>query len=237
MKRLPPVRLLLFLSFLLLFVAGIRFLPIGSWGEAMLRWVAGAGPLGPPALAAMFIVVCVFALPGLPLTLGGGFFFGFPGGFFLVMAGTSLGSAVAFGLGRTVARPWVVRWGSSRPKLVALDRAVGRRGLLLVMLSRLSPFFPYNLLTYGYSITRVPMRTFLVGSVIGVAPVTAFYVYAGTVMKSVADVAAGRVEASEFGITAPLAAVGATAAALLVIARVAGREMERALRKDDSPSA
>lgn len=235
MSRPPLARLLFVLLLAALFLAGVRLLLPGSWGEEALRRVGGLGGFGAPALAAMFLVVCVFALPGLPLTLGGGFFFGFAGGFLTVMAGTVFGTAVAFALGRTVARPRVVAWGAKRPDMVALDRAVGRRGFLLVLLTRVSPFFPYNLLTYAYSITRVPFRTFLAGSAIGVAPVTAFYVYVGTVMKSLADVAAGRMDASDLGLAAPVAAGAATLLALAFIGRVAKGEVERAIEEEGAP--
>jgi uncharacterized membrane protein YdjX (TVP38/TMEM64 family) len=80
------------------------------------------------------------------------------------------------------------------PLGAAIDRAVERRGFKIVLLTRLSPVFPFNFLNYAYGVTPVSFRDYLLASWIGMLPGTLLYVYLGSAVKSVADVLAGNVE-------------------------------------------
>ena len=46
------------------------------------------------------------------------------------------------------------------PRFAALDKA-GRAGALVVLLTRLSPAFPFTLLNYALGLTRVRFRTYV----------------------------------------------------------------------------
>ncbi|MBE9196959.1 TVP38/TMEM64 family protein, partial [Synechocystis sp. LEGE 06083] len=53
--------------------------------------------------------------------------------------------------------------------------------------TRLSPVFPCNLLNYGYGITGVSLKDYVIGS-LGMIPGTIMYVYIGSLAGSLATV-------------------------------------------------
>jgi len=85
-------------------------------------------------------------LPGSILTLGAGLAYGVGVGAPLVWLSANAGAALAFVLGRTLLRRWVASRVSANPRFAAMDPAVGQQGFKVVLLTRLSPVFPVNLL-------------------------------------------------------------------------------------------
>jgi len=121
----------------------------------------------------------VFFLPGSVLTLGIGFLFGVVQGTIITSVASTLGACVAFWVGRTVARDWVGHRVAGNAKFAAIDEAVGRQGFKMVLLTRLSPVFPFNLLNYAFGLTKVRFRDYALASWIGMLPGTIMYVYLG----------------------------------------------------------
>ncbi len=210
-------------------VAAIWLLPVRPWMESFLDWVDALGFWAPLAVAAFYIVACVFSLPGSVLTIGAGAALGVFRGVIAVSIGSTLGAAAAFLIGRFIARDWVAGKISGRPKFSAIDEAVGREGFKIVLLTRLSPIFPFNLLNYAYGLTRVPFGAYLLASWIGMIPGTIMYVYLGSVGK-VATRWADMTAAQRI-----LYAGGLIAA--VVVAVMATRIARRALREAVAPNA
>jgi len=172
-----------------LFVAS-RFLPIMDWVEQLRNTIEALGIWGPVLLAAVYVMATVLMLPGSPLTILAGAVFGLVTGFIAVSIGSVAGAILAFLVGRTIARGFVEQKAAENPRFGAIDRAVGRNGLKIVLLTRLSPVFPFNLLNYLFSITRVRLSHYALGSWIGMIPGTLMYVYLGFAVGEVAEVAA-----------------------------------------------
>ena len=185
-----------------LFLVGVALLLrrmfSGPWGENLLPLVERSGHLAPLLLIAACVVASLLLLPGTPLALASGFLFGFPRGFLVMSAGTLLGTAAAFGLGRLLLGDRIDWRDRVSPLVGGILSAVERRGFAIVFFSRLSPFFPYNVLNYAYAATPVPPRTFFAGSMLGVLPVTAFNVYVGTLMRSLSEIAGGEFDIGRF---------------------------------------
>jgi uncharacterized membrane protein YdjX (TVP38/TMEM64 family) len=59
-----------------------------------------------------------------------------------------------------------------------------------VLLTRLSPVFPFNLLNYAYGVTGVSLRDYVLASV-GMIPGTIMYVYIGSLAGSIATLGTG----------------------------------------------
>jgi uncharacterized membrane protein YdjX (TVP38/TMEM64 family) len=142
---------------------------------AFLDWVRGAGAAGMVAFVAVYVVACVLFLPGLVLTMGAGLVYGVAVGAPLAWVSATIGALAAFLLGRTVARDAIAKRVENNPRFAAIDQAVEREGLKIVFLTRLSPFFPFNLLNYAYGLTGVTLRDYALGSV-GMIPGTVLYV-------------------------------------------------------------
>ena len=127
---------------------------------------------------------------------------------------------------RPLDNPYLERWLARREKLGAIDRAVREQGWRVVLLTRLSPVFPFNVQNYFYGLTAVSFRGYIGASLIGMLPGTLLYVYIGAAGAEVAAAAGG---AASWGRTALLVAgLLATLLVVVLVTRVARRELEKA---------
>jgi uncharacterized membrane protein YdjX (TVP38/TMEM64 family) len=152
-----------------------------------LSWIDGLGTVGAIAFMLIYIVATVAFLPGSILTLGAGVVFGVVLGSLYVFVGATLGATAAFLVGRYLARGWVAKKIEGNNNFRAIDRAVGKEGLKIVLLTRLSPVFPFNLLNYAFGITGVSLKDYFLGSV-GMIPGTIMYVYIGSLAGNIAAI-------------------------------------------------
>lgn len=150
-----------------------------------LQWIDSLGTVGAIAFIALYIIATVGFFPGSILTLGAGVIFGVVWGSLYVFIGATLGATAAFLVGRYLVRGWVARKIADNKKFAAIDQAVGREGLKIVLLTRLSPIFPFNLLNYAFGITGVSLKDYFIGSV-GMIPGTIMYVYIGSLAGNLA---------------------------------------------------
>ncbi|MFH1738025.1 MAG: TVP38/TMEM64 family protein [bacterium] len=180
-------------TFVVLLTAGF-LLPVNEYRQTLLEWIQGVGFWGPVVVIVFYVFSCVFFLPGSIVTLGAGFLFKLLLGTITVSIGSTLGACAAFLVGRTFARDWIAEKVSGNAKFAAIDQAVGREGFKIVLLTRLSPVFPFNLLNYAFGLTKVSFWHYALASWIGMLPGTVMYVYFGSGLRSLADAAAGGVE-------------------------------------------
>ena len=159
------------------------------WLTQLLSGIEHLGAIAPIGFAALYIVATVACLPGSVLTLGAGVVFGVAWGTVYVFVAATLGAIAAFLVGRYLARDWVVAKIAGNPKFAAIDQAVEHEGFKIVVLTRLSPVFPFNVLNYAYGVTSVSLRDYAIGS-IGMLPGTMMYVYIGSLAGSLATIGA-----------------------------------------------
>ncbi|MFQ5912055.1 MAG: TVP38/TMEM64 family protein [Nitrospinota bacterium] len=191
MKANPLWRIVILGLLMAVVIAIFTFLPVREYLGGFLEWVDGIGIWGPILLAVAYTPASVFYVPGWILTTGSGFVFGVLLGTVTVSVGSVIGASAAFLLGRTLARDWIEARVISNSRFRAIDRAVGKNGFKIVLLTRLSPVFPFNLLNYAFGITKVSFRDYVLASWIGMLPGTVMYVYLGSAAKSLTDLAAG----------------------------------------------
>jgi len=161
-----------------------------EWLRNALVQIQNLGAIGAIVFILLYIVATVAFLPGSILTLGGGFVFDVVFGSIYVFVGATIGAICAFLIGRYLARGWVANKIQGNQKFAAIDRAVGKEGLKIVLLTRLSPIFPFNLLNYAYGITGVSLKDYALGS-IGMIPGTVMYVYIGSLAGDIATIGTG----------------------------------------------
>jgi uncharacterized membrane protein YdjX (TVP38/TMEM64 family) len=157
-----------------------RFLPIVSFIETSQQRVMSWGAWGAVCYPLLFAACNILLLPAGILAVGGGFFFGLWWGFFIVLVGNFVATAISFALSRWIARRWFRKKLSRNPTLRALGPAVERESWKIILLSQLHPLFPTSLLNYFYGITRIPFGSYMLWATIGRAPGLFLYVYVGT---------------------------------------------------------
>ena len=174
------------LALIVVLVMLARILDLRELLRSALQWINSLGPWAPVIFILVYMLACMLFIPGSLLTLGGGFLFGMWRGIIYVSIGATLGATCAFLAGRYLARDWVSKQIEKNEKFKAIDEAVAREGWKIVLLIRLSPVFPFNLLNYAFGITRVSLGAYFFASWIGMLPATVMYVYIGSLAGSFA---------------------------------------------------
>lgn len=194
--------------------------------------------LGSVAYAGVYVVATVAFFPASLLTLGAGFTFssalgqgvGVALATLVVFVGASVGGMLAFFLGRYVLRDTAAEWAKRYRVLGALDSAIGKSGLRLMVLLRLSPIVPFSAFNYVASITAISFRDFSLANV-AILPGTAAYCYFGSLLTNVRETAAGHVPDPALQWTLIAIGVLATVGALVLITVYARREVRAALAR------
>lgn len=161
----------------------------GAALPALTAWIEGLGPWAPLAFVLAYAAAVVALLPGSLLTIAAGALFGVAAGSLYAFTGATLGACCSFFIARHLARARVEQHLVARPRFRLVDRLVGEQGGKVVMLLRLAPLFPFNLLNYALGLTRVRFVPYLLASV-GMLPWTLLYVYSGHLAGDLVSAAA-----------------------------------------------
>ena len=160
-------------------VSALVFLPFDNWLGRLEQYVQSLGAMGPIVAVLLYAGATVLFVPGSALSIAAGALFGLRTGFLVAFTGANLGALLAFFLARTYLRDTVVRWAEGRPKFRAFDRAVAMQGFKMVLLSRLSPAFPFTLLNYLLGLTSIRPGACVIANLLGMLPGAMLYIYIG----------------------------------------------------------
>lgn len=228
--NLKLVRIIALLALVAVVAVMVAFLPqVKEHLFAFIERVQGLGVAGAVLLGVLYVVACMLFVPGWIFSVGAGYLYHLWWGSVVASLASTTGATAAFLLGRTLLRDWVKGKVASRPRFRALDEAVRSQGFKIVLLTRLSPAFPFNLLNYAYGITNVRLRDFVLASWIGMLPGTLLYVYFGTAVRGVTQLQSGSFPATAasnllFGI-----GLVATVAVTLLVTRIARKALRDAI--------
>lgn len=201
---------------------------LGGYLPAFTLWVEGLGVYGPLLFIAGYVTATVAFVPGALLTLAGGALFGVIEGTAYVFAGETTGGVLAFLLSRYALRGPFERQLADSVRFKSIERAVARDGFRIVLLLRLSPLIPFNLLNYALGLTTIKLRDYVLAS-FGMIPGTLLYAYYGKAVGDVAALAAGAVDPRGPAYYAVmLLGLAATAAVIALVTRLARRALQEA---------
>ncbi|AKG24857.1 SNARE associated Golgi family protein [Calothrix sp. 336/3] len=197
--------------------------------QSSAMWVKSLGIWGAIAYIILYNLATLLFVPGSILTIKGGCLFGLFWGSVYVIIAAIIGAVITFCLGRYVSRNWVCQQLEKYPKFQAIDRAVATAGLKIVLLTRLSPIFPFNLLNYAFGITQVSLKDYILGS-LGIIPGTLMYVYIGSLASDVvmANMSATPMDrtAQTWQIIMQVIGLVATIAVTIYISRIAQKALQ-----------
>jgi uncharacterized membrane protein YdjX (TVP38/TMEM64 family) len=224
-----PISLAVMVVIMLVIVA---LAPVTEWLTLGITWIQTHRALAWVVYIATYIVATVFVVPASILTLAAGFIFGLPLGVVLVSIGSVLGASAAFLVGRFFVREWVTKRIAGLPRFRALDQATRHEGFVIVLLTRLSPLFPFNLINYGLALTSVRFRDYFLASWIGMLPVTILYVYIGSVAKDLTELTIGGAQGGMAGRVLLFVGLAATVVLTILITRKATRTLSQHLASE-----
>ena len=180
----PVVLLALLIAILVL----ARYLGLADRLGDLRDWIKSLGALGALVFVLIYVVAVVAAVPAAPISVAAAALFGSVWGVIVINIGATLGAGLAFLVGRYFAREAVVNWLGRNEKFRRLDGLTEEHGAIIVALTRLVPIFPFNLLNYGFGLTRVPFWTYIFWTWLCIIPGTILYVVgADAVLQGVAQ--------------------------------------------------
>ena len=190
-----------------------------------------ASPLGAIAFVPLYALWVTLLLPGVWASMLAGALYGTAWGSVVVFVGACLGAEVVFLLCRSWLRDWARRQLQRAPRLQAIEGAVSREGLKLVLLTRLSPAFPFSLLNLAYGLSQVSLRDYTLG-LIGILPGTVLFCALGALAGDVARfgaVLSGRADPATWA----LRVLGVVAT--VVVVALVGNAARQALEEPPQP--
>ncbi len=152
--------------------------------QALLEFYAGHKTAMVAGFMVVYIVQTALSLPGAAiLSLAAGAIFGSIMGTVYANIAATLGATLAFLVTRYLLRDAVL--GKFGPKLEGINRELEERGLNYLLFLRLVPVFPFFLINLAAGLTRLPLRTFFIGTMLGIIPGGFVYCNAGASLASI----------------------------------------------------
>lgn len=133
---------------------------------------------------AIYIIQTALSLPGAAiLSLAAGAIFGPLMGTLYAVIAASIGATLAFLVTRYLLRDLVLtRFGS---RLEGMNKELEQRGFNYLLFLRLVPVFPFFLINLAAGLTRLPLRTFVLGTLLGIIPGGFVFVNAGASLATI----------------------------------------------------
>ncbi|MFE2349368.1 TVP38/TMEM64 family protein [Kitasatospora cineracea] len=168
---------------------GALFAVLAAAMASLLLWdpsavlAAASGPWRIPIALAAYGFGSMAFLPRPAMNAGMGLLFGSLWGVPLAVAGSAIGAAAAFVLGRSLGREALRPLVRGRV-LTEIDRRLSEQGFRSVLLIRLFPGAPFQAGNFACAFSGVKFWPYLLATVIGVVPTTTAYVVAGASASS-----------------------------------------------------
>ncbi len=164
-----------------------RFLTLGALKanrQTLLNYYATHKLITVAGFMTLYIVQTALSLPGAAiLSLAAGAIFGSIMGTVYANIAATTGATLAFLVTRYLLRDVVLnRFGG---KLEGMNRELEERGFGYLLFLRLVPLFPFFLINLAAGLTRIPLRTFFFGTLLGIIPGGFVYVNAGASLASI----------------------------------------------------
>lgn len=147
--------------------------------ESVRAWILSFGWISPAIYIAMFVVRPFVLFPASVLAMAGGLAFGTWYGILYTLIGETIGAVLSFLLARKVGKNLFGGKEKEDPRFAKLERAIARRGFSMVLMLRIAPFVPFDLVSYSAGVARVPLRAYTIATIVGALPGTFAYNFLG----------------------------------------------------------
>jgi uncharacterized membrane protein YdjX (TVP38/TMEM64 family) len=194
-------------------------LPMADWEDLIEQWVEDSGGLGILVFTGSYIVATLLLLPSAVFNVAAGALFGLYWGVGIMLAASTVAAIVAFLLARHVLREPIKRHYTKSGAPAAIDKALRSEGWRAVALLRLSPVVPFAVKSYLFGCSRVRMRDYVIGTVVGKLPGTVILTALGTTGRAALDLP----PAERWGLLA--LGLAATFGVTWLIGRAAGKRL------------
>jgi uncharacterized membrane protein YdjX (TVP38/TMEM64 family) len=145
--------------------------------EKIRALIVPFGVWGPLVFSAFKILSMLLMLPLAPFSIAAALLFGFGWGTVINIVTNLLGASIAFAIarrlgGEAIRSRMTGRWA-------AFERMLSANGFTFLFVTRLTPVFPFNIVSYAAAITSLGWRGYLLATGLGMMPTTLVYGYVG----------------------------------------------------------
>jgi uncharacterized membrane protein YdjX (TVP38/TMEM64 family) len=141
-------------------------------------------------------------LPAFLITFSNAAIFGWVWGAILSWSGAMAGAAVCYGIARLYGREAVIKL-TGKTALKSVDDFFDKYGVNAILIARLLPFMPFDIVSYAAGLTSTRFWPFFIATGLGQLPATIIYSYAG-------DMLGGGAKTFVYGLLIVFAAVALT---------------------------
>lgn len=187
--RLWPV-VVIAVGFAAFFALGLnRYLSFEALAEnrqGLMTWRAENYPLAVVYFVAVYFLTVAFSVPGAVwLTIGGGFLFGAVAATLYMVIGATLGAVAVFLAARYSLGDFLR--SKAGPSMRRMEAGFRDNALSYLLALRLVPLFPFWLVNLVPAFLGVPLRTFALGTFLGIIPGGFVFALVGAGLGAVID--------------------------------------------------
>ncbi len=187
MKKFKLLVLLLFAIALIAYSGLLQYLTLENLKlnrDLLETFYIENGPFMITGYIGVYILIGLLLLPGATfLSFAAGFIFGPELGLGIVSIGSTLGAALAFLASRYLLRGWVEEKFSK--SLKGINENISGNPLSCILFFRLIPLFPFFAVNIGMALSKMPLKYFFFGTLIGKLPATYVYASAGSNLAAI----------------------------------------------------
>ena len=132
--------------------------------EGIKEYINSIGLFGPIVYMIMFSVIP----SGSIIAIAGGMAFGMYLGTLYTTLGALLGATTAFLISKYLGREAVEKL--LKGKIQSFENGLEKNGFLLILILRLIPLIPFNVISYGAGLTKVKFKDYLIATMFGIMP-------------------------------------------------------------------
>lgn len=215
-------KLIVVASIILIAVAVIFFSPLREYVDPKraATWLKSVGNIwwAPAVFILFYCIFNVLLVPATILSLTAGAVWGWWKGGLWVLVASTIASAIPFFLARSTGSAWIETL--VRKRASGLYEKLHNEGFITLLLLRLVPIAPYNILNYAAGLAGIRTRHYLIATFIGTIPGIFIFTYLAD------SIAAGVISPGQAFVRILVA--GVFLAALALISRfLAGRVRKR----------
>ena len=158
-------------SLIIIFVIGTviyKVLSMDIGPSDIQKYVTSFGKFAPVIYILMFAVVPLTLFPDSILAIGGGLIFGLFKGYLYTLIGALIGASLSFYISRKLGRSFLKK--ITKDKLDYIEDMINSKGFFVILLLRLIPLFPFDVISYVAGLTSIKYRDFLFATIIGTIP-------------------------------------------------------------------
>lgn len=170
MKKNKYVKIISFIGLLIIcyfLFTNTEFLRKAS-PQQLKDFIESFGKLGPIIYIILFTFVPLTFFPDAILAVAGGMAFGVVKGSIYTIIGAVFGGSLAFFIASYFGKDLILKLTKNKHSFNFLSK--GHREFFTILILRLIPLIPFDIISYGAGLTGIKFKNFLLATIIGIIP-------------------------------------------------------------------